>query len=116
MTEVEAETWEDNLYYSPEKLGFTLVASLEDDEPYQYDTVIVVRQDASGKLFAAHDSGCSCPTPFEEVRSLDKLTPIRSVADVQAFVKAHGGDERYKGWTAENVMAFYGKVQEALRG
>jgi len=56
-----------NIYYNPEKHGLTVVAEIEySSGEYEFDTRVVWR-DASGKLYTARDSGCSCPTPFEEV-------------------------------------------------
>jgi len=55
-----------NVYYDPGELGLEIVDTL--DEPhlcYQYNTFLVVRHEASGRVFYAYDSGCSCPTPFE---------------------------------------------------
>lgn len=37
-----------------------------EDLCYEYDTFIVLRHIPSGRLFYANDSGCSCPTPFED--------------------------------------------------
>lgn len=56
-----------NPYYSPAECGLTIVGTLdEDDLSYAYNTLVVWRHDASGRLFYAQDSGCSCPTPFED--------------------------------------------------
>lgn len=35
----------------------------------------------------AHDSGCSCPTPFEEIRGLEDMTRIKSVKDFDKFME-----------------------------
>lgn len=55
-----------NVYYNPEEFGLVLVNCL--DEPnlsYEYNTLIVLQHTATKRLFFAQDSGCSCPTPFE---------------------------------------------------
>jgi hypothetical protein len=58
-----------NPYYNPELCGLTQVATLnQPDLDYQYNMMIVVMHVATGRLFFAQDSGCSCPTPFEEFR------------------------------------------------
>jgi len=36
-----------------------------DGEPYQFDLVGVARRSTDGKLFWSTDSGCSCPSPWE---------------------------------------------------
>jgi len=58
-----------NVYYSPEKNGLSQLDCL--DEPglfYEYNTFCVWQHDKSGRVFYAQDSGCSCPTPFENYR------------------------------------------------
>lgn len=59
-----------NVYYDvndePNSYGLSWVGTL--DEPnlsYEYHTLLVV-QHTTGRLFYAEDSGCSCPTPFED--------------------------------------------------
>lgn len=55
-----------NPYYNPEKCGF--VDSYYFDEPdlsYEYNT-LCFWVTAEGHVYTAEDSGCSCPTPFED--------------------------------------------------
>lgn len=102
-------TIESNVYYNPDDSGLTLVGELEDDNAsWSFDTLIVLREDISGNLYAAHDSGCSCPCPFEDVRSFSDLTRIRSVVELEQFVKAH----EISGWSVENRTALYKQVSE----
>ena len=54
-----------NPYYYPEKLGFELLAFDDPNAYYDYDTLCFFA-DKEGKVYTAHDSGCSCPTPFED--------------------------------------------------
>lgn len=56
-----------NVYYNPSQFGLTLLECL--DEPglsYEYHTLIVLQHNKTGRVFYAEDSGCSCPTPFEQ--------------------------------------------------
>ncbi len=56
-----------NVYYDPEKLGLEIVATLDEpDLSYEYNTFLVVKDKTTGRLFYAINSGCSCPTPFED--------------------------------------------------
>lgn len=60
-------SWDKNVYYNPEQLGLEILGTL--DEPnlsYEYNTFLVVRHPESGRVFWAQNSGCSCPTPFED--------------------------------------------------
>jgi len=79
-----------DLYYNPEKVGFNSIFTLEDpDAYYSFDTVIVVQENKTGRLYAAHDSGCSCPTPFERCSFPTDYTEIRSVDDFTDFLGSH---------------------------
>jgi hypothetical protein len=78
-----------NAYYHPEALGLTVVAELEfSDMNYCYDTRVVWK-DESGTLYTARDSGCSCPTPFEDYTSVESLerANLRELEDEVAFEK-----------------------------
>jgi hypothetical protein len=56
------------IYSSPEKYGLELVGEVDySDGNYHFDLTIVLRDVATGALFYADDSGCSCPMPFENV-------------------------------------------------
>lgn len=60
-------SWDENPYYDPAKLGLVILAQM--DEPnlsYQFNQFVVWQHIASGRVFYAQDSGCSCPTPFED--------------------------------------------------
>lgn len=62
-----------NIYSDPASFGLTTVGEIEwTDEEYQFD-MTAAWVDASGRYFWADDSGCSCPAPFEDVRSLGDL-------------------------------------------
>lgn len=63
----------EDVYSSPEKHGLTTVGSVDwCDEPYEFD-MTVVWQDEDGEFYWGSDSGCSCPSPFEEFLSKDAL-------------------------------------------
>lgn len=56
-----------DVYYSPGKYNLETVGEIEwEDEPYQFDLTVVWRRKDDGQLLYASDSGCSCPTPFED--------------------------------------------------
>lgn len=62
-----------DVYYQPEEFGLTIFGSIEDPEAdYSFDTLMVWK-DQEGSLFWAQDSGCSCPSPFENFTSIDDL-------------------------------------------
>lgn len=60
-----------------EKFALDCVASFDDpDSSYTFDQFKVFKRQSDGALFWGTDSGCSCPTPFEDVKSVDDLNAI----------------------------------------
>lgn len=49
-------------------------------EPWEFNQTAVFESKETRMLFYAEDSGCSCPSPFEET-SFDDLTPILRLQD-----------------------------------
>lgn len=62
-----------NVYYNPEKFGLTTIGEISWHEPDYDFNLTVAWHDAKGKLYWASDSGCSCPSPFEDFNSLEDL-------------------------------------------
>jgi|ERR1035437_10252693 hypothetical protein len=54
-----------NPYYSPEKLGLEMISFEEDGLSYEFNTLCFWAT-SDGSVYSAQDSGCSCPTPFED--------------------------------------------------
>ena len=71
-----------NIYYNPEAFGLEIVGDIEwSDGRYQFDLTVVFRDVLSGDLFYAEDSGCSCPSPFEDV-GRNHLIPVTKTMDL----------------------------------
>jgi hypothetical protein len=71
-----------NPHYHPEKLGIKEVLTIdENDQGYDFNTLCFFAHE-DGRIFSAQDSGCSCPTPFEDFEgaTIDdcKLTLVTS--------------------------------------
>jgi|SRR6188474_638227 len=59
-----------DMYYNPDKFGIEIVAEVEWSPPcYDFD-LTVVWVDKEGTYYWASDSGCSCPSPFEDYTQL----------------------------------------------
>jgi hypothetical protein len=55
-----------NPHYQPEKLGIIEIFEVQDDDLcYDFDILLFLVH-SDGRVFSANDSGCSCPTPFED--------------------------------------------------
>ena len=65
----------EDVYSTPAKHGLEYVGDIEwDDEAYSFNMTGVWRDPASGQLYWADDSGCSCPSPFEDINGREGLT------------------------------------------
>lgn len=64
-----------NPYYSPEKCGLQIFATVSTGRSYEFDMLIVWIKTDDKTLWYATDSGCSCPTPFDPGRcDLQEIT------------------------------------------
>jgi hypothetical protein len=107
-----------NPYYDSDKLGLDLLSFDEPGLSYEYNTLCFwVAKD--GRVYSASDSGCSCPTPFEQYSgaTLDEVLPmlerVGSLAQAESIFDAWnegvglGVDERRNlaVWIAANLKA-----------
>ncbi|TVZ01222.1 hypothetical protein EAS64_33630 [Trebonia kvetii] len=68
-----------DVYNQPEAFGLEIVATVEDEyASYSFTTFVILRDPATGEVFYASDSGCSCPSPFEDYTSRESLAVARS--------------------------------------
>jgi hypothetical protein len=84
-----------DVYHSPDKHDLTVLGELdEQDLSWEFRMLVVWKRGADGALFYATDSGCSCPSPFEDFHSVDALTPIvrETLADFEREVSAFPAD------------------------
>lgn len=63
------------------------IAWIDTAGDYEFDTVIILKDSDTGKYFAGHDSGCSCPIPFEDMNDLSDWTEIHSKNEAIDFAK-----------------------------
>lgn len=96
----------DSPYYAPEKIGLSILGEAADDEPWEFD-MVVVWQNEDGDLRAAHDAGFSCPTPFGDL-TWDGMKPIRKIEDLDLLLAQCLADDLAK----RDLQA---KVRAALR-
>lgn len=55
-----------NPYYNPEEFGLTIITDFETEEPCWSFSTVVVWRDEDNHYWLGYDSGCSCPSPFED--------------------------------------------------
>lgn len=71
-----------------ERLGFETVADFDDPEAsYSFDEFRIWRRTDDGRLFYGTDSGCSCPSPFQDFKAEADCTAITKQS-LSAFVQA----------------------------
>ena len=71
------------------------------EECYSFDITRVYKKTSNGRLFWAYDSGCSCPSPFEDLTK-DGLTPIKRLQDLHdEFANPDHDDHRDYGPTVD---------------
>lgn len=68
--------YSDNIYYHPEKHGLKVVAAVDPSLCYEFDSLVFFQDKRTGELYAARDSGCSCPMPFELTKREDLEGPL----------------------------------------
>ena len=62
-----------NIYYNPQAYGAEVVGEFEWSEPDWSFDMLVVWRTGRGQYWIGEDSGCSCPSPFEEVLDINSL-------------------------------------------
>jgi len=64
----------EDVYSSPEKHGLRIVEVHErPDLSYEYDMVVLWEDQKTRKRYWGANSGCSCPSPFEDYHSVSQL-------------------------------------------
>ena len=105
-------SYENNPYYHPKVHGLEIVAEHDfSDGCYQFD-LRVVWKDEKGRHFTARDSGCSCPSPFEDYHSVKDLERLTSLVPLKEEYRT-ATNESYRnlsGWDE-----FRDKVAASLR-
>ena len=77
-----------NPYYNHEELGLDIVVFDQPDMYYEYNTLIFVKAKEGQRVFWAQDSGCSCPTPFEDYEGSTSEEVFAKMARVPSFEEA----------------------------
>jgi hypothetical protein len=97
-----------NLYYSPEKFGLEQVVEVDySSGSYEFDLLVVWRRTYDGALVMAEDSGCSCPSPFEDlgVGDLTVVKPHQAAERIQQRLAERSEYSRYEETDAQAVEA-----------
>lgn len=75
-----------NWRYDVKEYEFEILDDIQWGEAdYSFDLTRVFIHVPTQALYAANDSGCSCPSPFEDTL-VGELTPITTLAELDLFV------------------------------
>lgn len=101
--------WNSNIYYNPDHFGLETVGEVEYSSGiYEFDTIVVWRDPKTNEVFAQQDSGCSCPSPFED-HNRKTLIPITKAQDLIDILNKHLTDTRW--WDDDNrIKAAIGEL------
>ena len=81
----------ENPYDSPTLCGLKILEVTEEPNLcYEFNMVVLWEDLETGKRYWARDSGCSCPTPFEDLRGLGDLDSDMSTYEAAKYACAHG--------------------------
>lgn len=86
MQDFDDDDWYGDAYHNPSKLGLRIVGTADAGMGYEYD-LFVVWTDQAGQLYYAQDAGCSCPSPFEDYKTLESLTKATPAELDAALIK-----------------------------
>jgi hypothetical protein len=81
-----------DLYYDPAKFGLETIGEIDwSSGSYEFDYTVVWRRTSDGAFVFGEDSGCSCPSPFEDT-GVDDLKPVASLAEFQEHLMARSAE------------------------
>lgn len=95
-----------NIYYNPADFGLETVGEFDWAEPdYSFD-LCVVWKEKRGRYFVGNDSGCSCPSPFEDMKMEDLMGPYTKM-ELKAYLEAQVRERSVEG-------SYYGRSRAEL--
>lgn len=102
-------SYDTNPYYNPEVHGLTLVSEVELSEPsWSFNTLAVWRDDLG--YYLGTDSGCSCPTPFENYHTKADLTGPLTAEQAREEAESIKKNSYEPGYNAEGFTNFLKEI------
>lgn len=66
--------WFEDVYYAPNKHGLISIGEVEwAYESHSFDLTAVWYHEETGQFYWGNDSGCSCPSPFQDITDKSEL-------------------------------------------
>lgn len=108
--------WEGNPLYNPSACGLELIDSIDHAGSYEFSIDALFKDIETSVLYYGRDSGCSCPTPFENTYSLscmEKVATKSALANLLSQVRSHYKSE-YSYSTEIELKQFVQKAKDAF--
>lgn len=102
----------DALVMEDENWRWAATAQMRSGLSYEFDEVTVYQHRETGQLAAAHDQGCSCPMPFENI-TVGELRFIDSLQDYDDFVAEHH-ESPMGGAVVDSIVRVRKRVEDLL--
>jgi len=98
---------------STEALGLTQISEANLSEPdYSFD-LIGAWKDAQGGIYLSTDSGCSCPTPWENHGQMDDFTgPLTKAQAIEEATSLWSGNKDF-GYDPPQFTKFIADINAA---
>src|SRR5690242_3012458 len=104
--------WNKNVYNNPSAYNLTLIAEIDySSGSYEFD-LRVVWKDNQGNFWTARDSGCSCPSPFEDFNGLPDLDKLDLASLFNELREERNKSNHYI--SQQDTDKFYNTVYEAV--
>lgn len=98
-----------NPYYSPEKLNLSILSFDRPGMSYEYDMYLFVKT-PDGRVYSCQDSGCSCPTPFDNYSATNMDAAIQGMERIGNYEDAAQQlkywAKNYSSWIRDNEGCF----------
>lgn len=98
-----------NFYSDYASIGWELLEIGDENLDYEFD-ILAFWKTPDGRVFSASDSGCSCPTPFENYENEAELERVGSLAQAEQIIDSWNKPE----WSL-HPKADAMKLKESLR-
>jgi hypothetical protein len=104
------------MYYNPDHYGLEIAAQIDFSTGiYCFDYRIIWKELKPGRFFTARDSGCSCPSPFENYHKVEDL----QVANFQELIEEARTEQkdcrRAKWYDGDNITEYVEKLRYLKR-
>ena len=105
--------WGNNVHSNPEKFDLVVVDEIDySSGSYEFDYRTVWKHTITGKVYTARDSGCSCPSPFQDYTSLADLAEVEDTNWLRDEIAEDRRD--YSSFSVGDGQKFIERVGEAV--